>query len=118
MDDKGFFKKINPAAGEPVAYLQVETRQGDNTQADKDGDAATAAPLPSASILALEPFRRARAARVQQRPAPREPVEEHMGRQHCPLYADELAQPMPDRFVELLAQLQSRALKPVGGDAK
>ena len=123
MDDKSPLKKIVADALEPAATTIADPVTPGHPDASLPSASLASASLPSASrptasILALEPARRARAARIRRRPPPRVRVEEHIGRQLRSLYDDILAQPVPDRFVDLLAQLAARSRKPDGDDVK
>jgi Anti-sigma factor NepR len=59
------------------------------------------------NVLPMEPARR-REARRRKSPS-KIPIEEHIGRQLRSLYDDVLAQPIPDRFLDLLKQLEAQS---------
>ena len=99
MDENTLKKRIDP----PDAVAPVR----DEIVSAVRRDAAAAPgelPRPGARILPLE------AARKRKRRVSRKvPIEDHIGRQLKSLYDDVLSQPIPDRFLELLNELDARA---------
>jgi hypothetical protein len=66
------------------------------------------------NVLPLEPGRMRATTRRRRKDAPKVPIEEHIGRQLRSIYDDVLSQPVPDRFLELLKQLETQPPKKDG----
>ena len=81
---------------------------------EPSGEPAPAANQTTAAVLPLRKTRKAKPpAGLRKEPAPAN-IEGHIGRQLKAVYDDVLKQPIPDRFLDLLSQLEEKT----GGKAR
>ena len=59
-------------------------------------------------VVSLDPARRAREEQNRRRKALDVPIHQHIGRQLKALYDDVVAQPVPDRFLALLRDIDAK----------
>ena len=106
MEEKSLKKRMDARSEENIA--SVLTEPATIALAVSRKETSEGMPRASAEIVKLETAKSSHPPKTPQRAAKKNPVEEHIGKQLKTIYNDVLAQPIPDRFLDLLNQLDTR----------
>ena len=117
MEDKSARKRPGAPAGAGGSTSGVTGGQPPAVQPARDSISGAHDPLPGANmepsspagqIVSLEPARMARERENRRQKSLEVPMHLHIGRQLKALYEDVVAQPVPDRFLALLRDIDAK----------
>ena len=108
MEDKSARKRSGASAGASGSTSGVTGGLPPAVQPAREAIQAADPGAPAGEIVSLEPARIARERENRRQKSLEVPVHLHIGRQLKALYEDVVAQPVPDRFLALLRDIDAK----------